>query len=405
ARPAPAPARQVPALTQRRPDEALVPAGDHLPRAQRDLERVAAPGPVERRAVAEHADVVHDDGVTRLGTLALALDEGRDLERVGRGVLRRRLGDRRDALDDLGGDLGVAVRGGRGGAAGRRRHRRRRRRGGVLGRLLRVVAAVAHERRDDEQHDEHDGRAYHDAQEGPATPRALRGGRLGQRLLDPCGLLTLSLGGTHEGARLATAAPPGHSGRPPHHASGSGLHSSGSHVRQCVAEAVPRDLSPPREPHMSNDQPDEETTPTNVTIEVGRRLRALRKARRMSLDDVERESSGRWSASAIGAYERGFRTLSLPRLHELAEFYDVSVSVLLGEQPTPTEGPPKLVLDLEALNRVPEAAPVQRFVRSIIVERGDYNGRVLTLRRDDLRAISALLQTDTADAVKRLESW
>lgn len=156
---------------------------------------------------------------------------------------------------------------------------------------------------------------------------------------------------------------------------------------------------------MSNDQPDEETTPTNVTIEVGRRLRALRKARRMSLDDVERESSGRWSASAIGAYERGFRTLSLPRLHELAEFYDVSVSVLLGEQPTPTEGPPKLVLDLEALNRVPEAAPVQRFVRSIIVERGDYNGRVLTIRRDDLRAICALLQTDVADAVARLEAW
>jgi hypothetical protein len=54
---------------------------------------------------------------------------------------------------------------------------------------------------------------------------------------------------------------------------------------------------------------------------------------------------------------------------------------------------------------VPEAAPVQRFVRSIIVERGDYNGRVLTIRRDDLRAICALLQTDQADAVKRLEAW
>ena len=125
----------------------------------------------------------------------------------------------------------------------------------------------------------------------------------------------------------------------------------------------------------------------------------------MSLDDVERQSSGRWSASAIGAYERGFRTLSLPRLHELAEFYDVPVSVLLGEQTSTHEGPPKLVLDLEALNRVPEAAPVQRFVRSIIVERGDYNGRVLTIRRDDLRAICALLQTDIGDAVKRLEAW
>jgi predicted methyltransferase len=48
---------------------------------------------------------------------------------------------------------------------------------------------------------------------------------------------------------------------------------------------------------------------------------------------------------------------------------------------------------------------VQRFVRSIIVERGDYNGRVLTIRRDDLRAICALLQTDVADAVARLEEW
>lgn len=150
---------------------------------------------------------------------------------------------------------------------------------------------------------------------------------------------------------------------------------------------------------------EDDGAPTSVTLEVGRRLRALRKARNMSLDDVERQSRGRWSASAVGAYERGFRTLSLPRLHELAEFYDVPVSVLLGEQSEPTEGAPKLVLDLEALTKVPEAAPVQRFVRSIIVERGDYNGRVLTIRRDDLRAICALLQCDSAQAVNRLESW
>jgi hypothetical protein len=78
---------------------------------------------------------------------------------------------------------------------------------------------------------------------------------------------------------------------------------------------------------------------------------------------------------------------------------------LLGEQTPTTEGPPKLVLDLEALNRVPEAAPVQRFVRSIIIERGDYNGRVLTIRRDDLRAICALLQLDVPDAIARLEGW
>jgi transcriptional regulator with XRE-family HTH domain len=125
----------------------------------------------------------------------------------------------------------------------------------------------------------------------------------------------------------------------------------------------------------------------------------------MSLDDVERASSGRWSASAIGAYERGFRTLSLPRLHELAAFYDVPVSVLLGQQDQPAERPRKLVLDLEALSSVPEAAAIQRFARSIVLERGDFNGRVLSIRRDDLRAICALLQVDTPQAIAQLEAW
>jgi transcriptional regulator with XRE-family HTH domain len=154
-----------------------------------------------------------------------------------------------------------------------------------------------------------------------------------------------------------------------------------------------------------DDHDDHDDPPTNVTLEVGRRLRALRKAKGMSLDDVERASSGRWSASAIGAYERGFRTLSLPRLHELAAFYDVPVSVLLGQQDQPAERPRKLVLDLEALSSVPEAAAIQRFARSIVLERGDFNGRVLSIRRDDLRAICALLQVDTPQAIAQLEAW
>jgi transcriptional regulator with XRE-family HTH domain len=154
-----------------------------------------------------------------------------------------------------------------------------------------------------------------------------------------------------------------------------------------------------------DDHDDHDDPPTNVTLEVGRRLRALRKAKGMSLDDVERASTGRWSASAIGAYERGFRTLSLPRLHELAAFYDVPVSVLLGQQDQPAERPRKLVLDLEALSNVPEAAAIQRFARSIVLERGDFNGRVLSIRRDDLRAICALLQVDTPQAIAQLEAW
>ena len=84
---------------------------------------------------------------------------------------------------------------------------------------------------------------------------------------------------------------------------------------------------------------DDEDSPSAFSVEVGQRLRAVRRARELSLDDVERTSGGRWSASAVGAYERGFRNLSLPRLRELADFYSVPMGVLLGEEDGQGRGP------------------------------------------------------------------
>lgn len=147
--------------------------------------------------------------------------------------------------------------------------------------------------------------------------------------------------------------------------------------------------------------------------EVGVRLRAVRRQRRLSLDDVERSSGGRWSASAIGAYERGFRNLSLPRLRELAEFYDVPMSMLLGEidlRDNPGGGddrsmPSKLVLDLVALERQAEAEPILRYAKSIVLDRGDWNGRVLSVRKDDVRALSSMLHTSEVDLVEQLTRW
>ncbi len=144
--------------------------------------------------------------------------------------------------------------------------------------------------------------------------------------------------------------------------------------------------------------------------EVGLRLRAVRRQRRLSLDDVERESGGRWSASAVGAYERGFRNLSLPRLRELAEFFEVPMGNLLGE-PEPREdrsGAPggNIVLDLLALEAAPEeAAPVLRYARSIVLDRGDWNGRVLSVRRDDIRGLASMSGVDEATLLERLGRW
>lgn len=153
---------------------------------------------------------------------------------------------------------------------------------------------------------------------------------------------------------------------------------------------------------------DHEAAEVGFSAEVGRRLRSVRHSRGLSLDDVERESSGRWSASAVGAYERGFRNLSLPRLRALANFYQVPMGVLLGEGDAGADGrggPGPLVLDLVALQQVPDATEVLRYLRSIILERGDYNGRVLSVRGDDLRAICSLLRADEKTTLERLQAW
>lgn len=152
----------------------------------------------------------------------------------------------------------------------------------------------------------------------------------------------------------------------------------------------------------------EDGSTSTFSVEVGQRLRTVRRARRLSLDEVERSSGGRWSASAVGAYERGFRNLSLPRLRELADFYGVPMTVLLGEPDAADRAVghgTKLVIDLEALGRAPDATAVLRYLRTIIVERGDFNGRVLSVRRDDVRALCAILHATEGELFDTLHRW
>ena len=156
------------------------------------------------------------------------------------------------------------------------------------------------------------------------------------------------------------------------------------------------------------DVADDDESPSAFSVEVGQRLRAVRRARELSLDDVERTSGGRWSASAVGAYERGFRNLSLPRLRELADFYDVPMGILLGEadgQGRASARMVKVVLDLEVLGKIQEADPVVRYLKTIIIERGDFNGRVLSVRRDDIRALCAILHSTEIELFDTLERW
>ncbi|MEZ5243979.1 MAG: transcriptional regulator [Acidimicrobiales bacterium] len=166
---------------------------------------------------------------------------------------------------------------------------------------------------------------------------------------------------------------------------------------------------------------------TNMTQEyskrVGDRLRAIRRQKRLSLQEVEAASAQEFKASVLGAYERGERAISVPRLQRLARFYNVPVDQLLPADVGPsfglapatetvidlTDRPGRregesITIDLTRLEKLsgPEAEMLNRYLTMIQVQRQDFNGRVLTIRANDLQALAAILGTGVDGAGPRL---
>lgn len=151
---------------------------------------------------------------------------------------------------------------------------------------------------------------------------------------------------------------------------------------------------------------------------VGGLLRSVRKQKGLSLQDVEAESDLEFKASVLGAYERGERAISVPRLQRLAHFYAVPVDRLLPDETGAgrvvdlTEGAAggdgrvePVTIDLARLAEIddPDMAPLRRFVTMIQLQRQDYNGRVLTVRRDDIRALECLVDATSEGLRRRLD--
>lgn len=134
---------------------------------------------------------------------------------------------------------------------------------------------------------------------------------------------------------------------------------------------------------------------------VGDRLRAIRRQKGLSLQEVEALSHQEFKASVLGAYERGERSLSLPRMHRLAAFYGVPVDQLLpqierSKTNVPSWSSGGVTIDLGKLEKTDgtTADILERFLRAIQIMRQDFNGRVLTIRRSDLQLLAGLLEED-----------
>ena len=122
------------------------------------------------------------------------------------------------------------------------------------------------------------------------------------------------------------------------------------------------------------------------------KLRMIRKSKGWSLQDVERNSNGKWKAVVIGSYERSDRAISLRKAISLMEFYQVPISELFP-QITPEVRGRRISLNLTRLseNQGEIAERLMAFTRSISDRRKDWNGKLLTIRANDLQFLALVL--------------
>src|SRR4051794_9942058 len=118
--------------------------------------------------------------------------------------------------------------------------------------------------------------------------------------------------------------------------------------------------------------------PQNYAQRVGERLRSVRKQKRLSLQAVEASSRQEFKASVLGAYERGERAISVPRLQRLARFYSVPVDQLLprdlGLDPAWGGGAPEEEIDLTTAEQAERRLGAKR-VASLTVNPTDLEPR------------------------------
>jgi len=125
---------------------------------------------------------------------------------------------------------------------------------------------------------------------------------------------------------------------------------------------------------------------------TGEVLRRARLERDLTLHDVGRLSRGRFKPSALGAYERGDRGISLERFCGLAEIYGIPPDRLLADllQARNPEGREELVIDLNRLGLLEDETErlLADLVHRLRVKRRDYRSEVITLRAGDLEALA-----------------
>jgi transcriptional regulator with XRE-family HTH domain len=146
---------------------------------------------------------------------------------------------------------------------------------------------------------------------------------------------------------------------------------------------------------------------------VARNLRAVRKQRGWTLQEVELRSRGRWKAVVVGSYERTDRALSIEKAIELANFYNVPFADLLGVSTAKALSNENeyglevghIVIDLRKISTNENSQVLTLFAAWITTNRQDWNGEVLSIRRSDLATLALMLNLSLLEAERYLRNY
>jgi transcriptional regulator with XRE-family HTH domain len=131
---------------------------------------------------------------------------------------------------------------------------------------------------------------------------------------------------------------------------------------------------------------------TDILAETGRALRRARKSRNLTLRDVGKRSAGRFKPTAVAAYERAERRISLERFCQLAELYGMAPERLLLQILWHVAGRPEPTIDRTLVSELPseEREAVGGFLQQIRRMRGDGDEGAITLRVRDLEVLATI---------------
>jgi transcriptional regulator with XRE-family HTH domain len=129
--------------------------------------------------------------------------------------------------------------------------------------------------------------------------------------------------------------------------------------------------------------------------DVRDRIRSCRIARGWSLADFQTQACGEITSVAMGSYERGERTLSIPKLMKICEVLGISPLHLLApiDDLKPSHVTTRHIYDLHALQTLKPGAERDQlltYIHHIVRERGDWLGAVISLRTSDVENLTRL---------------